>query len=240
MRLAAVRLSDTGYRWLTFNDPIHLDAIGRITKRPERRPAHRHDRSIKAMTEARRAQSVIPHADRPGIAREYLDTDVTYREIGDRYDVHGEWIRQIVVEHDPSIPRRRRQRQQREESARASAQAWKTLWNRCRLALAEDRRCKACGGWILRNKGTVTCSHECAEAYLVLRIFDDPDHHRRARAKVYLAKPEKYSEVNLEWARRMLGSNPPPRNRTYLVPGSERAEIIKKYRPELYDELVSA
>jgi hypothetical protein len=69
---------------------------------------------------------------------------------------------------------------------------------------------------------------------------DNPDEHRQQEARVYLANPDKYAGAPIEWAGRMVSDNPPPRNRTYLVPGSKRAAVIRKYRPELYDELVSA
>lgn len=117
----------------------------------------------------------------------------------------------------------------------------------CQRAIDEDKRCPVCGGWVLllRNNA-LCCSSECAEAWRVaIRFLDDGgDKHRIAMAKSYLARPDHYKPVVLEWSRRVLeafekGEALPPRNRTYLVLGSKRAEIIRKYRPELYVELTS-
>jgi hypothetical protein len=82
------------------------------------------------------------------------------------------------------------------------------------------------------------CSPECARVYLILRTFDDHEGHRRQTARSYLASPEKYEASVLEWSKAMLSDNPPPPNRRFLIPGSARSEIIRKYRPEQYAALV--
>jgi hypothetical protein len=177
-------------------------------------------------------------ADYQVVADEYATTDISMEELGARYGTTRERIRQIIAKIDPAIPDRRKAQRQRAKAEQEANEVWTKFWKRCASALAENRRCKTCNGWIIQNK-KLTCSTECFEAWLILRIFDDPDDHRRSMAKVILRSPDKYPEVKLNWARRMLGPNPPERNRVYLVPGSKRAEVIKKYRPEAYAELVS-
>ena len=56
-------------------------------------------------------------------------------------------------------------------------------------------------------------------------------------ARTFLANPEKYKKSLLEWATKMLGPNPPPPNRRYLMPGSKRSELIRKHRPAQYEML---
>lgn len=172
----------------------------------------------------------VPPADHDVIIeRLTADPFLTYSAIAEEYDVTRERIRQIVP---PGLAQKRK-------AGRDQARLESELAERILEALKDDRRCKTCDSWILR-KSTTTCSTECAKAYTVLRSFDDPDYHRRCVAKGYLNNPESHPEVKLEWARQVLGPNPPKRNRVYLVPGSERAEVVKKYRPEAYAELVSA
>ena len=111
----------------------------------------------------------------------------------------------------------------------------------CQRALDFDLHCRTCGGWVLRNTTTfppATCSTECFQAWKVLRNFDNHEKHRRQTARTYLASPEKYRPSVLEWSEAMLGPNPPPPNRRYLMPGSERSETIRKYRPKQYAALI--
>jgi hypothetical protein len=163
------------------------------------------------------------------IGRLTADPFLTYTAVAEEYGVSRERIRQIVPQGLEKSRTAERSRTRLELRLAARAQR----------ALAEDLRCDTCGSWILR-RSTSTCSRECREALDILRTFDDPDEHRRSMAQTYLNNPDRYSDVNVEWAKRMLGPNPPEKNRTFLVPGSKRAELIKKYRPEAYAKLLSA
>ena len=165
------------------------------------------------------------------IKRLYHSGEHTLQAIGDRYGLTRERIRQILPTGAATVVekiRRDRKRTQKRTQKFLAA---------CQRALAENRKCQVCKGWILRNT-KVTCSHECAEAYLPLRHFDEHEEHRRETARTYLAKPEKYKKSLSEWAEKMLGPSPPPPNRRYLVPGSKRSELIRKYRPAEYEMLL--
>ncbi len=166
------------------------------------------------------------------IERLYSTEGLTLQEIGDRYGVTRERIRQILPRGASDAKRVRLRHQKRTKRFLAS----------CQRALDDDLHCRTCGGWILRGVKRMVppleCSTECARAFAVLRTFDDHEHHRRQTARTYLASPEKYKASVLEWSEAMLGPNPPPPNRRYLIPGSERAELIAKYRPEKYAALI--
>lgn len=172
----------------------------------------------------------VPPNERDGIIeRVTADPFLTYTAVAEEYGVSRERIRQLVP---PLLEKQRK-------ASRDQTRRELKLAKRIRRALAENLRCKICDSWILRGS-TVTCSPECQEASSILRSFDDPDEHRRNMAKSYLKNPDRYSPSIIEWSHQMLGPNPPERNRTFLVPGSRRAEVIKKYRPEAYAELMEA
>jgi hypothetical protein len=167
------------------------------------------------------------------IARRYTTTDDTLQDIGDDYGVTRERIRQI-------LPVGVKQAKKLNQEARRRSDAFNAA---CQRAIDNNLVCVVCSSWILRRASggvhTITCSPECAEAWLHLRTFDEFDKHRQQMARTYLANSEKYPRQQ-EWAKAMLGPNPPPRNRRWVRPGSARAEAIRKHRPELYAELVGA
>ena len=160
----------------------------------------------------------------PEIERLYLDQGLTLAEIGDRYGVTRERIRQILP---PQIAKTRRARRQNRIRTKA-------FLSTCQRALDENLVCSICHGWILRKTGNVTCSPECRKAADTLRTFDNHEHHRRQLARSILAHPDRHPALNLEWAEAMLEPDPPPPNRRYFRPGSKRSELIRKYRPEAY------
>ena len=167
------------------------------------------------------------------IERLYSIEGLTLQEIGDRYGVTRERIRQILPRGASDAKRVRRHDRKRTNRFLAA----------CQRALDMDLKCKTCGGWVLRTTTTgpwppMNCSVECSRAYLVLRHLDDHEGHRREMARTLLGSPEKYEQSQLDWAEAMLGPNPPPPNRRYLVPGSKRARVIAKYRPEQYAALI--
>ena len=161
------------------------------------------------------------------IERLYYGGEHTLQAIGDHYGVTRERIRQILPKGAGTVVEKIRHDQRRTQKFLAA----------CQRALNENRVCQICGGWILRGYAK-TCSGECSKAYLVLRHFDEHETHRHEQARTYLAKPEKYKGPQVEWAKKMVGPNPPPPNRRYLQPGSKRSELIRKYRPAEYEMLL--
>lgn len=173
----------------------------------------------------------IDSEDHGEIERLYSEGELTMGEIGDRYGVTRERIRQILPLGAATANRTRRRKEALTERFLAS----------CQRALNLDLHCRTCGGWILRGPNRMIphleCSPECARAHDILHDFDDHEGHRRKTARAYLASPEKYKASVLEWSEAMLSDDPPPPNRRYLIPGSARAEAIRKYRPEQYAAL---
>lgn len=102
-----------------------------------------------------------------------------------------------------------------------------------------DRLCLTCRTAARRPGAHKTCSPKCAEAWPILRTVDNYDRHRRHQARSILANPEGQKPSKITWARRMLSDDPPPPNRRYLTSGSKRADLIRKYRPEIYEELTA-
>lgn len=180
--------------------------------------------------------ATIPPEDYPSIVERRLAGE-TLQAIADTYGVSRERIRQVVKQVDASVPEALRStaevRRERSEEQELSNK----LTRRMEAALKHDRKCQVCGAWVLRGN-YVNCSPEHTEAWSYLRVVDNPLEHRRYMAKTYLDKPERYSESNLDWARRVMSGEVTEGNRRYLIPGSKSAEYIRKYRPEVYEELL--
>lgn len=187
---------------------------------------------------------LVPVMDHERIAKRRL-AGATLQEIADDYAVTRERIRQIVKEYDPTIPAQVKSERKRTHSLRLRADLDAQLREQMQEALDFDLKCVVCGAWVLRlNRGktgmNVTCSPEHAEAWPILRTFDETDEHRRHVARTILRNPEKHSESKVRWAQRMLSDNPPPPDRRFFHEGSQRAELIRKYRPEQFQAIVDA
>lgn len=164
----------------------------------------------------------------------YASGDVNLVQLANLYGVS----RQAIDHHITSETRAEREVvMMRIRAEKGERRLWERLAARMRLALDNDRICVVCDCWNLRGPKQVTCSSECAKAYLQLRSFDDYQNHRNHLAKTILNKPGAYKPAQIKWAKAMLSDDPPPPNRRFLIPGSKRAELIKKYRPEAYAEL---
>lgn len=179
------------------------------------------------------------------IAGRYIGGE-SYAAIGRDYGVSRERIRQIVKEVQPDAKARRRALEALNENVKAQRQAEaeaQRFIDRLQEVIDQDLRCATCGGWVIRDTGrddeNKTCSSECAKAWVVLKSFPEVagDVHRNHMATSILGNKEKYSDAEIEWAQRMQEDAPPP-NRRWVQEGSRRAEVLKKYRPEIYEELV--
>ncbi len=179
---------------------------------------------------------IVPKAHYKRITAEYATTPVTFEEIGDRYGVTREAIRKIVKAVDHDAANKHRQAVSTARSKREDEKAWDKLTEYCAQALAEDRHCAVCDGWVIRLTKT-TCSPECTEIWNVLRTFDRNELHRKQVAR-YILKSESADRVAKDWANAVLSDSPPPRNRRYIRPGSKRSRIIATHRPEAYRELI--
>jgi hypothetical protein len=151
-------------------------------------------------------------------------------EIADSLGVSREYIRQLANRLDPeAIPLgkvvRRVIEREREEIA-----------DYARAAALDP--CRVCLGPMLFHSGpiSVTCGEQCAELWQLARLHLDNEQrekHRRAQARVYLARPDHYSKGQVAWAQRHLTEGTVP-NR-YIPPRGRVAEAlqqIKRLRPE--------
>lgn len=143
---------------------------------------------------------------------------VTYREIAREFGrVTYETWRQLILDRFPGIWEIKRE--------------WREVVRRSRaLDFANAPPCVACWGPVPKSRrnrpGANTCGDECSAlrdvANVRLRNEHDPDAHRRATAKWDLAHPDhpKVTPAVADLARRILSEDPPPPNRTFVVPGS--------------------
>lgn len=175
----------------------------------------------------------VPLADHDYIVERYLTTEASLEEIAAEYDVTRERIRQIVADYEPDAFQIKR--------ANVGLNAIEREFERrCRYALENDLRCVVCDSWVLRGPKRKTCSSECAEAWSILRTFPEitGNYQRRNQAKTILSNPEAHPPSKVEWAQKMLSDNPPPPNRRFFQAGSKRAETLRRFRPDIYAQIV--
>lgn len=110
--------------------------------------------------------------------------------------------------------------------ARRNAREWAELQERVDRGLL----CVVCGCWVLR-KAPMTCSPECADAWVAARLQLSPEHHHKhriAQAKSILRYPEKHKAVEVDWARRMLSDDPPKPVRRWVRKDCRPAKVLEK------------
>ena len=151
----------------------------------------------------------------------------TMGAIGALYGLSDDRVKDLLIVHMSAEDRRAIKLAEIADRAaeRRSAKSLDELLRRC----AEATPCVVCRGWVLRRRGTLTCSPECAKTWVVGRLqLDENEHekHRRSQARTFLAKPEKYARYT-EWAKRVLSDDPPPPNRRFVVPGSRAAAVVE-------------
>lgn len=173
----------------------------------------------------------------------YVNAELTMEEIGRRYGVTRERIRQVLAEQGV-VGRKEHERRRRQiRRAQRAALVKKTLeqcLTQMQRAIDENRRCVVCNAWVIREAssgysstphgggvartiGLKTCSPECSEWWRKggRYLYDDVyEQHRVTQAKSILRRPERYKDSQVEWAKRMLSDNAPPPNRRYVIPGS--------------------
>lgn len=170
------------------------------------------------------------------IADWYLsDLDASMETIGQHYGVSRERIRQIISQIEPEAQEIRAALAREKELLSLEAE----FAAACQVALAEDRRCVVCDSWVLRSGNAyLTCSTECAEAWVLIRdVYEvDGGRHRERCAKAILNNPKLYKESLVEWAQAVKDGSAPTRR--FVVEGSKRSEALKKFRPEIYEKIV--
>lgn len=184
--------------------------------------AHRKARS-------RRRGPTNPGRDRE-ILRLYRDEGLTLREVGNRYGLSHERIRQIATAQDPGAKETRR----RLKAAKRAEQRRRELDRR----LADAEPCRICGKPVLRGRNRLTCSPSCADSWRVVRYQLDPEFHkrfRRTQARWILRNPRKHAPGQVSWARSVLTRDKEP-NRRFLVPGSRTAQVLKRVAPDVFAE----
>lgn len=179
----------------------------------------------------------VPLADHDYIVERYLTTEASLEDIAAEYDVTRERIRQIIADYEPDAYRIKRANLGLDALPTAIEREFE---RRCRYALENDLRCVVCDSWVLCGPKRKTCSSECAEAWPILRSFPEigGNYQRLNQAKTILSNPEAHSPSKVEWAQKMLSDNPPPPNRRFFQAGSKRAETIRRFRPDIYAQIV--
>lgn len=148
----------------------------------------------------------------------------TLRECADALRCAPAAIQRAVAVEDPDKSRRIRRRQQAAE-IRAEEEIQR------RLATAKP--CLVCGELVLRGPTFKTCSSRCTELWRNGRLRlsgEEHEKHRQAQAVSILRSPEKYRDVQVKWAKRMLSADPPPPNRRYEVPNSLASQLEEQAR----------
>jgi hypothetical protein len=171
----------------------------------------------------RRRQGPADPARDVEILRLYRDKGLTLEQVGGRYGLTRERVRQIVARLDPQAKATRTRILAEHERDRR---------------LAEAHPCRVCGKPVLRGRRAQTCSPKCAEDWRVVRYQLDPEHHRRFRqvqARSILRNPRKHPPGQLSWARAILTGNAAP-NRRFVVEGSRSAQVLERVAPELFAE----
>lgn len=178
------------------------------------------------------------NSDAAKIAEAFFRDSVSMAEIGRRYGLTRERIRQIVEQADPSGVRRK---ERLERIAQEEAEALFLKQEAELLRRAESATpCSVCGSWILRkvslaeNEMPRSCSPECAQMWNHggLRYRIDPEEHAKHRisqARMYLRSPEKYPQYQV-WALKMVGDNPPSPNRRYRWKESQTSKLVDSLR----------
>lgn len=154
---------------------------------------------------------------------------LTAGEVGDKYGCSREWVRQSLVRrelHEIWKEERRKWRDGEVNRLYAEEQA-----NKPRREAPGV--CRVCLGPIWRTRKSdkvpeyATCGAECAQFWQRYRYAIDEkeyEKHRFVMARAVLRHPESHatpSGAKVEWAKRVLSDNPPPKNRRYHVMGSD-------------------
>jgi hypothetical protein len=104
----------------------------------------------------------------------------------------------------------------------------------------EAPACCVCGKPNLRalsNPGFTCCSHECSEAWPVLRYYIEEGHAEKHRMQMARWQVENETDpVKLRYAQRVLdGKVGRPVQHFGIRPGTKIWEVAKKFRPDLLE-----
>lgn len=159
------------------------------------------------------------------------------QDVGDHFGCTREYVRQCLVKHH----RHKRWMEKRKAWQEKERRAAERERNRSEREALEERRrtappCKVCGAKVMRQRqgeagDYITCSPECAEAWVRIRYAIDEEAHRQHRliqARTYLRNPSAYNPSQVRWAKKMLSDSPPEPNRRYQVPDSTTTQILKE------------
>jgi hypothetical protein len=125
------------------------------------------------VTTPRRSQGLRAERDRAIVEAFDDDPTLTLEEVGDRYGITRERVREILVQHGRVSGRKRLQ-------ARAEERLFRQFAERARSAVP----CAVCGSWVLRRTRTgrkKTCSSECTRLWNEVRFSIDEEERERQR-----------------------------------------------------------
>lgn len=185
------------------------------------------------------SQTMVPKEDIPELYETYIRGDATLEELGDIYGVTRERIRQLLKLHQPGASQVRHVNRMAKKKALKEERDAARLKAMMEVALETDAHCVVCGAWVLRNPPTKnaqhkTCSAECAKAWPIIRTVDNYERHQLDMAKSAINHPERHKRSTVRRAEEILSGDIPIQNRSYVVPGSVRSEMVRKFRPEAY------
>lgn len=157
----------------------------------------------------------------------------TLKECAEALGIKSASLSRAVAVEDPDTSRRIARRQ-----AAAEMKAEREMAEK----LANAIPCLVCGQLVLRGKNQrfKTCSYKCAELWRKGRLqLSGEEHHKQrlAQARSILRSPEKYRDVQVKWAQRMLSTVPPPPNRRYEYEGSVSATAAHEARKVMRENL---
>lgn len=171
--------------------------------------------------------------ERLNLAEEYAeDPDLTLADIGDRYGVTKERVRQWLAEVDPTAAERHRVAQR---AARVAREAQAQRQEQLELARSWEAGvlCVVCEGPRPSNRRT-TCSLRCSRLWKRARYNIDSearDRHQLAVARHRVSHPETVSAAELEFAQRVLAGTAGSHGR-WILSDDQKAALaeVKKLR----------
>lgn len=150
--------------------------------------------------------------DRVEKMKALLMEGISYREVGRKFGITHERVRQLVTEDDPRFLEKVARTKEKLKTRKTEQR------ERDRIKELEARRgnCRICDQKIPASRpAKYTCKPEHQQIWNKIRFHIDPElrlQHREAQATTILNSetPEIYTDSQKAWAKAVLSDNPPP------------------------------